>query len=251
MNRLKLWIITALATALALSAIGGVSAQPQPPLVFTGTVDGGEAATGLDVRAYIDGTDCTESTSATLTRSDGKTHYWVRVAKSSQTAGCGTDGDTVRFRIDGKWADQRGTFDGTKAKVTLNLTLSDAPPSVTIQVAVWRRISDQVLAISTLVPGGSWITHRGWPLDMSQVSDSGNWNRSEITALEITLSDGSTTTIEVAVWRRISDQVLAISTKAPGGSWITHRGWPLDMSQVSDSGNWNRSEITPVTVDLQ
>ena len=259
MNRLKLWIVAALAAALALSMIAGVSAQPRPPLVFEGTVtdpNGDPAPPGLDVQAYVNNTDCTEKATTTYQAADGTTRYFVRVAKASQIPGCAEDGDKVSFRIGGDYASETGTFDGTKARIVRNLTLTDGVVSaVNISVAVWRQVEDPfnplaALAISTKAPGGGWVTHPGWPLTMS-LSESGNWYRSELTPLSIELSDGSTTTIDVAIWRKVSTPTsLAISTKAPGGGWVTHPGWPLEMS-LSESGKWYRSELTTVAVELQ
>ena len=256
MNRLKLWIITALATALALSIIGGVSAQPSAPSAFRGAVisdDGVPVAAGLDVRAYVDGTDCTNRPTTTY-RPGGETGYLVVVHNGSTRPGCGSDGDTVRFRIGDRWATQTGVHGGQPLK-RVNLTLTDAPPSVTIEVAVWRRIEDPfnalaALYISTKPPEGRWTTHPG-QLDMSRVSGTGTYNRSDIREVEVQLSDGSTIKIEVAVWRHIEDPTrLYISTKPPGGRWTTHPG-RLDMSRVSGTGNYNRSDIREVEVNLQ
>ncbi len=258
MKRLKPWLIATIAAALTLSIVVSVSAQapPELPAIFLGTVtaEDGAVASDLEVAAYVDGGDEDCSGARVTYVKDGVTQYFVQVAHSSERAGCGTDGAVVRFRIGDRWATQTGTWSNSGLQ-TLNLTLAPEVTSVTINVAVWRRNIDPVggLAISTQAPGQNWVTHTGWPLDMSEVSASGRWNRSEITPVEVTLTDGSTVTIDVAVWRRNVDPVgaLAISTRAPGQNWVTHAGWPLDMSEVSASGRWNRSEITQVEVDLQ
>ena len=258
MKRLKPWLIATIAAALTLSIVVSVSAQaPQPPSAFIGTVtsDDGPVAVGVSVEAYVGEILCnTEDRNTYADATTGATKYYVTVHNSSTRAGCGSDGDTITFRIDGRAATQTSAH-GLRALETVNLTLAPEVTSVTINVAVWRRNIDPVggLAISTQAPGQNWVTHTGWPLDMSEVSASGRWNRSEITPVEVTLTDGSTVTIDVAVWRRNVDPVgaLAISTRAPGQNWVTHAGWPLDMSEVSASGRWNRSEITQVEVDLQ
>ncbi|HCV00702.1 MAG: hypothetical protein CL897_02560 [Dehalococcoidia bacterium] len=266
MQRLKLWIIGALAASLTLAVIAGVSAQGGPPgpssfpSIFQGTVTETldslpPVQTGLTVEAYIDGRTepCNSGNAVPTYRNDGEsvTRYFVRVEHNNLLAGCGQNGDEVRFKIGDRWATQRGTFDNSSSIQQLNLTLG--AETVTIQVAVWRRNIEPVgaLAISTRAPGGNWSTG-DWPLDMSERSASGRWNRSEITPVDVTLSGGETVTIEVAVWRRNIEPVgaLAISTRAPGRSWTTG-DWPLDMSEVSASGRWNRSEITPVEVELE
>ena len=183
MNHLKLWIVAALAAALALSMFASVSAQPQPPLVFRGTVtgvDGNPAPTDLNVRAYVNGIDCTEKDATTFPMSGGKTGYFVRVAKVSQTDGCAENGDTVSFRIGNYSAIQTGTFDGTKAIVSLNLTLREGPSTATVYVAVWRSTSNPAnLFLSTRPEGGDWTTHDDdGPLSMS-VFGSGRFERSD------------------------------------------------------------------------
>ena len=84
------------------------------------------------------------------------------------------------------------------------------------------------------------------------MSSSGRWSRSEITEVDVELADGTTVTIDVAVWERRVSPVgaIAVSTRAPGSSWRTS-DWPLDMSDVSSSGRWNRSEIVEVEVELE
>ena len=261
MNRLKLWIVAALAAALALSMIAGVSAQPRPPLVFEGTVtdpNGDPAPPGLDVQAYVNNTDCTEKATTTYQAADGTTRYFVRVAKASQIPGCAEDGDKVSFRIGGDYASETGTFDGTKARIVRNLTLTDGVVSaVRIDVAVWRRVEDPFnaladLFISTKAPGERWDT-RNTALPMSaRISSDGvhRFDRSELTPVTIQLADGPVT-INVAVWRRVSNPTLLyISTQAPGEKWVTHNT-ALDMSDLSISGKYHRSDLRTVAVELQ
>ncbi|MDE2934709.1 MAG: hypothetical protein OXS47_12700 [Chloroflexota bacterium] len=251
MNRMKPWILTAAVAALALSFMTVALAQPSPPSAFTGTVTSadGDVATGLSVEAFVGDTLCNNQPAETYSRS-GVTRYFVTVHNSSTRDGC--DGD-IRFEIGGQAATQTAQHGGS-GPVTLNLTLApEGPDTVTISVAVWRRNVDPVgaLAISTLAPGQRWQTS-DWPLDMSDVSSSGRWSRSEITQVDVELANGSTVTIDVAVWERRVSPVgaLAVSTRAPGSSWRTS-DWPLDMSDVSSSGRWNRSEIVEVEVELE
>lgn len=251
MNRMKPWILTGAVAVLALSFVTVALAQPRPPSIFTGTVTSseGDVAEGLSVQAYVGETLCNNNATETFSRS-GVTWYFVTVHNASTRDGC--DGD-IRFEIGGQATTQTARHGGS-GPVTLNLMLApEGPETVTISVAVWRRNVDPVgaLAISTLAPGQRWQTS-DWPLDMSDVSSSGRWSRSEITEVDVELADGSTVTIDVAVWERRVDPVgaLAVSTRAPGSSWRTSH-WPLDMSDVSSSGRWNRSEIVEVEVELE
>lgn len=261
MNRLKLWIVAALAAALALSMFASTSAQvPQPPSAFRGTLtgaDGDAVQTGLEVTAYINGIDCTEKTIPTFTL-DGATQYFIRVAHDSQIPGCGLPGDTVSFRVGSYGATPTATFGGGLTWVDLTLT-DRVVGAVRINVAVWRRNETPFnalanLYISTQVPGKKWKTHNT-PLVMSPyISSNGvhRWDRSDLRAVEVTLGDGSPVTINVGVWRRVSDPtILYISTQAPGEGWETHDDdGPLNM-EVNETGNYYRSDLTPIVVQLQ
>jgi len=57
------------------------------------------------------------------------------------------------------------------------------------------------------------------------------------------------TTVEVAVWQRIADDTLYLSTRPEGGRWRT-QGAALDMSTVSESGSFRRSGIVSVAVPV-
>ncbi len=57
------------------------------------------------------------------------------------------------------------------------------------------------------------------------------------------------TTVEVAVWQRIADDTLYLSTRPEGGQWKTHPR-PLDMSTVSESGSFRQSGIVSVAVPV-
>ncbi|MXW26385.1 MAG: hypothetical protein F4Z77_08875 [Dehalococcoidia bacterium] len=56
-------------------------------------------------------------------------------------------------------------------------------------------------------------------------------------------------TVEVAVWQRIRDDTLYLSTRPEGGQWETHRD-ALDLSTVSESGRFRRSGIVTVAVPV-
>lgn len=188
MNRLRLWIIAALAAALTLSIIGVASAQPTPPSLFAGTVtnaDGTSAAAGLSVEAYVGDTNCTQSPSVTST-SNGTTEYLVAVENSSTKTGCGGSDSVVNFRVGGQATtptdNARGGF------VRLNLTLAD-DSAVTIYVSVWRLQADPTrLFISTNPTGdpGDWTTHRG-QLEMTEFIGRNRWDRSDPKPVEVEL----------------------------------------------------------------
>ncbi len=248
MNRLKPWIIAALAAAMTLSIISVASAQPTPPALFTGTVtnaDGSAVAAGLSVEAYVGQTKCSERTLITHVR-DGVTRYTV-LLDSDETV-CSQSGNEARIRIGGQWARETARI-GTVSSPTLNLTLG--PPTATVQVAVWRLISDPTrLFLSTRPAGGDWTTWNT-DLDMSGVSRSGNFNVSDHRVVDVELADGSTVSVQVAVWRLISDPTrLFLSTRPAGGDWTTWNT-DLDMSGVSRSGNFNVSDHRVVEVELE
>ena len=270
MKRIKPWLIATLAAALTLSIVAGAAAQGAPPgpssfpVHLTGTItdDAGEVPADLTVEAYIgDGTQvCNDKPSQTYqVEENGQqvTRYWLVVSSAQLEPGCGTEGDTVRIKIGDRWAAETGTWTNPGVRRTLNLTLAPEVTSVTIDVAVWRRNEDPFnaladLYISTRSPGETWDTHDDdGPLNMT-VSRSGNWFRSDLTPVDVELSDGTMVTIDVAVWRQVRDPLrLYISTRTPGETWDTHDDdGPLNMT-LSRSGNWYRSDLTPVDVEIR
>ena len=125
----------------------------------------------------------------------------------------------MTFRIGDRAVVETGAWDNTAYPwQTLGLTLARetvTEETVTIDVAVWRQNEDPfnalaALYISTRAPGESWDTHDDdGPLAMtlytSPRSGARNWYRSELTPVEVVLADGSTVTIDVAVWRNVGD----------------------------------------------
>jgi hypothetical protein len=99
--------------ALVLPA-GVGQAQPQIPSSFYGsvTIDGEAAPDGTEVRALIDGTDCSQSVPGErpAIREGGATVYVIHVVHQSQRPGCGLDGKTVTFTIAGRPAVQQATW---------------------------------------------------------------------------------------------------------------------------------------------
>ena len=193
------------------------------------------------------------------------------MAHADQLAGCAAADSEVTFLVGGRAALETGTWDNTAYPwQTLNLTLAQetvTEETVTIDVAVWRRNEDPFnaladLYISTRAPGEDWDTHDDdGPLAMTLYTSPGsgaqNWYRSDFTPVEVILADGSTVTIDVAVWRNVGAPTsLYISTRVPGGGWDTHDDdGPLAMtlytSPSSGAQNWHRSDLTPIEVALQ
>ena len=103
-----------LACGALLAPAGAGHAQPQIPSSFFGsvTIDGVAAPDGTEVRALIDGVDCTQSAPGErpAIREGGATVYVVHVVHQSQRPGCGLDGKTVTFTIEGRPALQQGTW---------------------------------------------------------------------------------------------------------------------------------------------
>ena len=177
----------------------------------------------------------------------------------------------MTFRIGDRAVVETGAWDNTAYPwQTLDLTLARETASeetVTIDVAVWRQNEDPFnaladLYISTRAPGESWDTHDddgalAMTLYTSPRSGARNWYRSELTPVEVVLADGSTVTIDVAVWRNAGTPTsLYISTRVPGEGWITHdEDGPLAMtlytSPRSGAQNWYRSDLTPIEVAVQ
>ena len=140
-------VIRRLTLAFALLMItfsqgsGIAKAQPSPPASFAGTVklDGQSVPDGTPVLALINGNLCGESSRvpgekgtwtinkdlADLGMCTGDSIYIVDVVSDSQTPGCGIEGATVTFEVDGRPAHQQGLW---KAGFnSLSLTVGQAP----------------------------------------------------------------------------------------------------------------------------
>ena len=261
------WTVPALTTVAKVEVEATARAA-----AFAGTVTGPseEVAEGLAVEAYVGDTRCNAGEPVATYRAleDGGevTRYYASVAHGDQLAGCATAGADVTFRIGDRAGVETGTWDNTAYPwQTLDLTL--ARETETIDVAVWRRNEDPFnaladLFISTRAPGENWDTHDDdGPLAMtlytSPRTGAQNWYRSDLTPVEVVLADGSTVTIDVAVWRNVGSPTrLFISTRVPGEGWDTHdEDGPLAMtlytSPRSGAQNWYRSDLMPIEVALQ
>ena len=125
-----------------------------------------------------------------------------------------------------------------------------APATAGIEVTVWRRVSNpSLLYLSTRPEGGSWRTENT-ALDMSALSSSGRFHQSNAVTVSVPLPGGETATVEVTVWRRVSNpSLLYLSTRPEGGSWHTENA-ALDMSAWSSSGRFHQSNAVLVDVPL-
>ena len=124
------------------------------------------------------------------------------------------------------------------------------PTAATVEVTVWRRVSNpSLLYLSTRPEGGRWKTENA-ALDMSALSSSGRFHQSNAVTVAVPLSGGTTANVEVTVWRRASNpSLLYPSTRPEGGRWQT-RNTALDMSALSSSGRFHQSNAVLVEVPL-
>jgi hypothetical protein len=117
------------AGGLAL-CVSGVAAQPQIPATFYGsvTVDGKPAADGLEVRAFVNGLDCSQPAPGERpVIRDGETSaYVLSVVHESQRPGCAQAGSSVTFTIGGRAAVQSAPW--TPGPIRLDLSTGAAPP---------------------------------------------------------------------------------------------------------------------------
>ncbi len=120
-----------------------------------------------------------------------------------------------------------------------------------IEVTVWRSVANPAsLYVSTRPEGGSWRTEDA-ALDMTALSRSGSFHQSNAVRVDVPLGGGETATVDVTVWRSVANPArLYVSTRAEGGGWRTE-DTALDMSALSRSGNFHRSNAVRVEVQLE
>ncbi len=125
----QLLVVSATAVGFSLSAVTAW-AQPSVPGTFYGsvTVDGAPAPDGVEVRAIVNGQDCSQPPPGTrLVIRDGQTsEYVLSVVHETQRPGCARDGATVSFTIAGRTAVQTGIW--KPGPVHLDLSVGAAPP---------------------------------------------------------------------------------------------------------------------------
>ena len=257
MKRLKPWIIAVVAASLTLSVVAGASAQGQPPAAFTGTVTGPEGivAGDLAVESFVGNGEesCNNGPGTTFQRIENNqvvTKYWVTVAHTSQKSGCGSEGAEVRFTVGGQAVTQTGTWSATSAVQTLNLTLApEGPATVDIDVTVWQSLRTENIFVSTRPEGAGWTTFNT-PIDLSQLSGSGNFYQGSAVTVAVDIGGGNSVNIDVTVWRSVRTGSHFVSTRPEGAGWTTFNT-PIDLSQLSSSGNFYQGSPVTVTVDLE
>jgi hypothetical protein len=126
-----------------------------PPTRFYGTVVmSGQPARGTAIiRALVDGIVCGTGSVIVLPSPAGTTtSYVVDVASAFTQAGCGANGASVSFTVDGVLANERGTFE-TGAFVPLNLTAvpDTVPPVVTAVFLSARPDPDGVIRADQVI----------------------------------------------------------------------------------------------------
>jgi len=124
-------LLGGLCVAFGLTVFGGTAfAQPQIPATFFGsvTVDGKPAAAGLDVRAFVNGQDCTQAAPGErpVIRDGDAALYVLSVVHESQRPGCARDGAAVTFTIGGRAAVQSAKW--TPGPNHLDISTGAAPP---------------------------------------------------------------------------------------------------------------------------
>ncbi len=93
--------------ALVTLAIAAVPVHAQtPPARFFGAIslDGSPAPAGTEVVAYINDVECGRATTTDAGR------YVLDVKSSATQSGCGEEGSSIRFTVNGANADQTGSF---------------------------------------------------------------------------------------------------------------------------------------------
>ena len=111
--------------AIAASAVAFAQAPPNPPSRFAGsvTINGAPAPAGASIQAKVGAANCG---SAAVFIEAGQSRYVVDVPAADGTnAGCGTDGATVTFLVNGVQAAQTGQWANFKLS-DLNLTVGGA-----------------------------------------------------------------------------------------------------------------------------
>lgn len=133
--------------------------------------------------------------------------------------------------------------------LTVHSTEGAAHARAGVEVTVWRLVSDpSLLYVSTRPEGGSWTT-LDTPLDMSGLSDSGRFHQSNAVRVSV-LVDSASVSVDVTVWRLISNrELLFVSIRPEGGNWRTLDD-PLDMTAKSRSGLFHQSNAVLVEVSL-
>ena len=123
---------------------------------------------------------------------------------------------------------------GVLALSGVAFALAQTSRTVTVEVTVWRSVSDpSLLYVSTRPEGGGWRT-LNTPLDMSGLSDSRNFHQSNAVRIEVALPEPEPATAACDVSQTalvVVPQLRAGGGARPGPAgrrhvrWALHRAW--------------------------
>ncbi|MCA9831201.1 MAG: hypothetical protein R3B97_01180 [Dehalococcoidia bacterium] len=116
------------AVVAAFSAIPPAFAQPpQIPATFFGrvSIEGAPVPPGTQIRAFVDGTDCTQPGGSGTFDDAGVSRYLVDVMHETQSPGCGRTGAMVAFKIGDQPAGQSAPWNS--GPVVLDLFIGPPP----------------------------------------------------------------------------------------------------------------------------
>ncbi len=107
----------------SLSAANAALAQPQLPASVYGSasIDGRPVPDGTQVRGLIDGNDCTQASGTGTVTDGGASGYSITVMHETQRPGCGKEGKTITFTVDGRSAPQTAEWKIGIQQLNLNI----------------------------------------------------------------------------------------------------------------------------------
>lgn len=105
MSPVRTAVALAISLLLGVAAFAGALAQPQLPATYYGsvTVAGEPAPSGIEVRGFVNGIDCSQSPPGEhlVIREGATAAYVLYVVHDSQRPGCANENSPVTFTIDG------------------------------------------------------------------------------------------------------------------------------------------------------
>ncbi len=141
-------------------------------------------------------------------------------------------------------------FAGVAVAAAQEAPAPDESSHATIEARIWRSVPDPTLFwLSTRPEGGSWRTEQE-PLDLSSLSRSGRFHLSDTITVAVPLPGVGRAYIKASLWQSVADRTqFWLSVRPEGGSWRTEQE-PLDLSSLSPSGQYHRSNVVTVLVPL-
>lgn len=124
-------VLVAIVSGVGVAGFAGsVAAQPSIPATYFGsvTVNGEPAPTGAEIRALVNGNDCTQAAPGErpAIRQGEATAYVIAVVHESQRQGCATAGAIVSFTVDGVLANETAEWEPGPKQV--DLTVGEGEP---------------------------------------------------------------------------------------------------------------------------